>query len=99
MPDLRHLRDDLLAFSQAIGCPLTPWQADALGLDLPDWRGAVMIAAGVNPKALSAVMGHSTIAMTFDHYGHLMPGALEEAAEAANAYLARQGGPALEAVR
>ena len=39
-----------------------------------------MIAAGVNAKALSSIMGHATIAMTFDTYGHLMPGSLDEAA-------------------
>lgn len=33
-----------------------------------------MIAAGVNPKALSSFMGHSSITVTFDLYGHLMPG-------------------------
>ena len=41
-------------------------------------------------------MGHSTISMTFDTYGHLMPGAIGEAAEATNAYLAKLAGrPAL----
>jgi integrase len=50
-----------------------------------------MIAAGVNPKALSTIMGHAKVAMTFDTYGHLMPGGLDEAAMAANAYLARLG--------
>jgi integrase len=49
---------------------------------------SLLIAAGVNPKALSTIMGHATIAMTFDTYGHLMPGGLDEAAAAANAYLA-----------
>jgi len=39
-----------------------------------------MIAAGVNPKALSAFMGHSSIKVTFDLYGHLMPGTEAEAA-------------------
>jgi hypothetical protein len=34
---------------------------------------------GSNAKALSVIMGHSTIAMTFDTYGHLMPGGLDEA--------------------
>ena len=33
-----------------------------------------MIAAGVNAKALSQFMGHSSIKVTFDLYGHLMPG-------------------------
>jgi integrase len=34
-------------------------------------------------------MGHAMIQMTFDRYRHLMPRGLEEAAAAANAYLAR----------
>jgi integrase len=38
---------------------------------------------------IQKVIGHATIQMTFDQYGHLMPGGLEEAAAAANAYLAR----------
>ncbi len=60
---------------------------------------SILIAAGVNAKALSVIMGHSTIAMTFDTYGHLMPGGLDEAAAAANAYLARaKGRPALALV-
>lgn len=33
-----------------------------------------MIAAGVNAKALSTFMGHATIAITLNRYGHLMPG-------------------------
>lgn len=50
---------------------------------------SVLIASGANPKVIQKVMGHATIQMTFDQYGHLMPGGLEEAAAAANAYLAR----------
>ena len=49
-----------------------------------------MIAAGVNAKALSAYMGHSSITMTLDRYGHLMPGHEGEAAAMLDAYLARQ---------
>ena len=41
---------------------------------------SMMIAAGVNAKALSTYMGHATIAITLDRYGHLMPG--NEAASA-----------------
>ena len=48
-----------------------------------------MIAAGVNAKALSEFMGHATISITFDLYGHLMPGAHEEAAGLLDAFLAR----------
>lgn len=39
-----------------------------------------MIAAGVNAKALSTFMGHSSIKVTFDLYKHLMPGTAAEAA-------------------
>jgi integrase len=49
-----------------------------------------MIAAGVNPKALSAFMGHSSITVTFDLYGHLMPGTEAEAATLLGTYLDAQ---------
>jgi integrase len=48
-----------------------------------------MIAARVNAKALSTYMGHSTISMTLDRYGHLMPGNEDEAAVMLGAYLER----------
>jgi len=50
---------------------------------------AFMIAAGVNAKALSQYMGHSSITITLDRYGHLMPGSEAEAAGLLEAYLAR----------
>ena len=50
---------------------------------------SLMIAAGVNAKALSTYLGHSTIGITFDRYGHLMPGNEDEAAGLLDAYLAR----------
>ena len=46
-----------------------------------------MIAAGVNAKALSAYMGHSSITVTLDRYGHLMPGNERQAAELLDAFL------------
>ena len=48
-----------------------------------------MIAAGVNIKALQVFMGHASITMTLDLYGHLMPGSEDEAAALIDAYLAR----------
>ncbi len=39
-----------------------------------------MIAAGVNAKALASYIGHASVTITFDLYGHLMPGNEEEAA-------------------
>jgi len=46
-----------------------------------------MIAAGVNAKALSTFTGHANISITLDRYGHLMPGAEDEAAGLMDAYL------------
>lgn len=53
---------------------------------------SLMIAAGVNAKALSSYMGHKSITTTLDDYGHLMPGNEDEAAELLENYLARAGG-------
>jgi len=47
-----------------------------------------MIAAGVNAKALGTYMGHANISVTFDRYGHLMPGPEHEAADRLHRYLA-----------
>jgi len=35
---------------------------------------SLMIAAGVNAKALAVYMGHASVTITLDRYGHLMPG-------------------------
>jgi integrase len=50
---------------------------------------SLMIAAGVNVKALSTYMGHASITITLDRYGHLLPGNEDEAAGLLDAYLAR----------
>ena len=50
---------------------------------------SLMIGAGVNAKALSSYLGHSSIQTTFDRYGHLMPGNEDEAAGLLDAYLVR----------
>ena len=46
-----------------------------------------MIAAGVNAKALSVYMGHASVTIAYDRYGHLMPGNESEAAARLDAYL------------
>jgi integrase len=51
---------------------------------------SLMIAAGVNAKALQAFMGHANISITLDRYGHLMPGSEAEAAGLLDTYLAAQ---------
>ena len=48
-----------------------------------------MIAAGINTKALSTYMGHSTITITLDRYGHLLPGNETEAAQLLDTWLTR----------
>ncbi|HTD07722.1 MAG TPA: site-specific integrase [Solirubrobacteraceae bacterium] len=48
---------------------------------------SLMIAAGVNAKALSTFMGHANTSITLDRYGHLLPGAEDEAAGLMDAYL------------
>jgi integrase len=50
-----------------------------------------LIAANANALTVKAIMGHESITMTFDTYGHLMPGGLDEAREAGDAFLARTG--------
>jgi len=48
---------------------------------------SLMIAAGVNAKALSTYMGHANIAVTLDRYGHLMPGNEDQAAALLDTYI------------
>ena len=49
-----------------------------------------MIAAGVNAKALSSFMGHSSLKVTFDLYGHLMPGTEADAAARLERFLSAE---------
>lgn len=69
------------------------WEAaDLRRITLHECRhtfASLMIAAGVNAKALSTYMGHATISITLDRYGHLMPGNESEAAEMLEQYLVR----------
>ncbi len=48
---------------------------------------SIGIAAGLNAKTLSTYMGHATITITLDRYGHLMPGSEVEARAMLDAYL------------
>ncbi len=50
---------------------------------------SLMIAAGVNAKALSTFIGHTSITLTMDRYGHLFPGSEKEAAGLLDSYLER----------
>jgi integrase len=48
---------------------------------------AYKIAAGINTKALSTYMGHASITITLDRYGHLLPGNEHEAANLLETWL------------
>jgi integrase len=69
------------------------WKAAGLEpIGLHDCRhtfASLMIAAGVNAKTLASFMGHASITMTLDRYGHLFPGSEDEAAGLLDAYLER----------
>jgi integrase len=71
---------------------LAAWEAAGLRpISLHECRhtfASLMIAAGENPKAIQAFMGHATIQMTFDRYGHLMPGSRDQARARMDEYLA-----------
>lgn len=81
---------------------LRAWTASGLTpITLHECRhtfASLMIAAGVNAKALSTYMGHAGIAVTIDRYGHLMPGNEDEAAAMLDAYLDRADAATLMAV-
>jgi integrase len=72
------------------------WEAAGLArITLHEARhtfASLMIAAGCNAKALSTYMGHANIAITYDRYGHLMPGNEAEAAGLLDACLKRATG-------
>ena len=96
-------RGEDLVFGSADGRPFSPrhlteradeaWTAAELKrITLHECRhtfASLMIAAGVNAKALSEYMGHANISITFDRYGHLMPGNEAEAAGLLDVYLER----------
>jgi integrase len=94
---------DGLVFGTAPRKPFTPstneqrakraWKAAKLEkIDMHETRhsyASMMIAAGVNAKALSIYMGHANISITLDLYGHLFPGNEDEAAALLDAFLER----------
>jgi integrase len=71
----------------------TAWRhGDLSPINLHEARHAfasTAIAAGLNAKAIATYMGHSSIQVTYDLYGKLMPGNEADAAALFEAYLAR----------
>ncbi len=58
--------------------------------DLRHTYAAFCIASTADPYAVMKRMGHSSITVTLDRYGHLMPGNEEEAAGMLEEYLTRE---------
>jgi len=56
-----------------------------------------LIASGLNAKAVTVLMGHSSIEITFDRYGHLFPGHEDEAGKLLDAHLGTPDDDAEEA--
>jgi integrase len=46
-----------------------------------------LIAADVNMKAISTYLGHASVKITLDLYGHLLPNAERESARRLQAFL------------
>jgi integrase len=103
----RQGRDDGLVFGSKADIPFVPsnlwrraqraWKRAGLEpIGLHEARhtfASVLIAAGVNAKAITTYMGHASIQTTYDLYGKLMPGSESEAAALVDAYLARADTP------
>jgi integrase len=77
-------------------------QARAERITLHECRhtfASLMIAAGINAKVLSTFVGHATVAITLNRYGHLMPGSEAEAGALLDRYVKAQRERAEEAAR
>lgn len=92
--------DNDLVFGRTAGAAFVPSTVRARALEA--WKAAGLepiglhearhcaasfyIAAGLGPKELSVYMGHSSIKITFDLYGHLMEDGLAVAADRLSAF-------------
>ena len=47
----------------------------------------MLIAAGAEPRTIMELMGHSSITITYDLYGHLFPGAHDRTGQQLQAYI------------
>ena len=91
-----------LVFTRPDGRPLVPWavskafreHSKAALLPLIPLHGlrhsyaTLALSSGVNPRIVSARLGHATVALTLDVYSHVLPQADREAAQSIAALIA-----------
>jgi integrase/predicted RNA-binding Zn-ribbon protein involved in translation (DUF1610 family) len=84
-----------LVFTRPDGRPLVPWTVSKAFGDhgraallpaiplhgLRHTYATLALASGINPRIVSARLGHATVALTLDVYSHVLPQADREAAE------------------
>jgi integrase len=51
----------------------------------------LFLVAGVSPKVVSELLGHSNIAITMDIYSHVIPGLQEDAVQLLDRLLSQEG--------
>ena len=91
-----------LVFSRPDGRPLVPWMVSKAFREhskrallpviplhgLRHTYATLALSSGVNPRIVSARLGHATVALTLDVYSHVLPQADREAAERIAALIA-----------
>jgi integrase len=66
----------------------------ARGLEIHELRhtaASLMIDQGADPKLIQSQLGHSSISITYDVYGHLFPDRLDELAAKLDELIDRDG--------
>jgi integrase len=76
-----RLNDELKALLAAAGLPRIRFH------DLRHTAATLLLGRDVNPKKVSEMLGHSTVAITLDTYSHMTPTMHREAAEVMDALL------------
>ena len=71
---LHNIHRNALGKAQQAAGISTSWKAPKYGLhSLRHAAASLFIEQGFTPKKVQAMLGHSSIQMTFDRYGHLFP--------------------------
>jgi integrase len=79
-------------------CRRLGWNPHPRIHDLRHTHASWLIAEGVSMKVIQERLGHESLKTTMDLYGHLLPGAQLEAAEAMGKVWGRRGRPQLQLV-